>query len=122
MDYFIIEQHKECIKQLNKKADIVGVNWRGLGTGIRLARNHANHFSGNYWWAKTNYIAQLGLVNKGNHGRCEAEFWIGKGAGDATCLFESNINHYTQPYLKENYKEKIEITKYKFDRGVSRSV
>lgn len=48
--------------------------------GIRLRERPEIHYSGNFWWATSDYIKRLNRpVRTGN--RLENEFWIGRGAG-----------------------------------------
>lgn len=49
MNYFVIKKHKNCIKSLDE-FDICGVEWRW---------KRKPHFAGNFWWANSNYIANL---------------------------------------------------------------
>jgi len=69
MEYFIIEKHNDCIKEL-EKVDIVGCFWCG-------GKN--SHFSGNFWWAKSEHISQLPIFSQEDKiNRFNAEFWIGR--------------------------------------------
>lgn len=121
LNHYILEQHEDCIKQLDH-ADVVGVNWRGVGTGCPIAESTASHFSGNFWWAQTDYINQLGVINEGSHGRCEAELWLGKGEGTAISLFQTDINHYKQRYDKCEYENKMELHKWRFQNQISQRI
>lgn len=108
MVYFNITHWEECVEKL-KEYDVVGVNW---------TETPQKHFSGNFWWATSNYIKSLpdiklpSLVNyksqfKAVYGyRQDAEFWIGANNPKAYSMHQSNINHYTSEYPKEKYMEK----------------
>lgn len=62
MEYFLIEKHEECIEKL-KDYDVVGCNLIDMGNDLRIAQeNHKLHFSGNFWWSKTNYIRKLPYI------------------------------------------------------------
>jgi hypothetical protein len=101
MQHFVIERHDECIKAL-ADSDVCGVDWLQFPWP---------HFSGNYWWAKADYVRKLedpealtvlGLLNHGK--RHNAERWIGTGAGvRATCLFSSRADLYAQRFSQLRY-------------------
>lgn len=74
MEYFLIERHEHCLKDL-EKYDTAGVN------------HHVkpwNHYSGNFWWSNSNHIKKLvdpdSLSRKGltylQGGRWNAEKWL----------------------------------------------
>lgn len=63
MEYYLIAKHPECIKLLDEY-DIVGVNYR----------ESPPHFSGNFWWATSDYF--LTLENHIGDGYCDTEFYI----------------------------------------------
>jgi hypothetical protein len=118
LNYYILEKYEECVRQLNY-VDIVGVNWRGLGSECPIYKGVTNHFSGNFWWAKTEYIKRLGHIDEGKHGRCECEFWIGKSAGKVASLFQTDVDHYRNRYPANNYRGKIQLHRWKFENGKS---
>jgi hypothetical protein len=93
MSYFVIERYKTCLETL-KTYDACGVN---------LSHNPSKHFSGNFWWSKSEYINKLpeiDTVNK-NH-RWNAEFWIGSANGNLHS-FHNNSAGYQQRVPKETY-------------------
>jgi len=61
---------------------------------------YANHFSGNFWWANSNYLKKLPQIsdidNPSSHQKAtlrhNAEFWIGMSNGNFKSLFNSNID------------------------------
>ena len=71
MQYYCIKQYKECINQLSTH-DIVGVRWK---------KSPVPHFSGNFWWANTDYVATLeSPLTQSRYwrwGRFSCEYWIG---------------------------------------------
>lgn len=62
-------------------------------------------YSGNFWWAKGEYIKTLNLENvKRSRFNAELQF-IQKGENwKPYSIYNSNINHYTEPFPKEKYK------------------
>lgn len=121
LNYYILERYEECVRQLNY-ADIVGVNWRGLGTGTAIYGGVTNHFSGNFWWARAEYIKRLGRIDEGPHGRCEAEFWVGKYRGKAISLFQTDVDHYRNLFPASNYRGKLDLHQWSFENGRSSKV
>ena len=84
MEYFIIQNFKGCLKVL-EEYDACGVN---------LVSSPSNHFSGNFWWARSSYLKKLpeiSLLDK-NH-RWDAEFWIGLGNGNLYCFHKNSAGY-----------------------------
>lgn len=100
MSYFLIEQYKICIDYL-KNNDTVGVDLRATPT---------LHYSGNFWWAKSDYVKRLchprnapDVINSYRH---KNEFWICSELGNHFCAHESGINVYERHlhrFTKEMY-------------------
>lgn len=111
MLYYNVDQWEQCIASLSTGHDTVGVNWM----------NDAlyPHYSGNFWWATSDYIKQLPELKlpdgtnqsqfnfKKYSYRHDAEFWIGIGKPHAYSLHDSNIDHYRVAYPPSLYKAKI---------------
>jgi hypothetical protein len=110
MEYFNIEKWSECVDTLNMY-DTCGVN---------LQKLPVLHYSGNFWWATSNYIKTLKpfnersaneffslnpLVNSyGNMYRSYTEFWLLENSNcKPYSLHNSNINHYAEVYDKLKY-------------------
>jgi hypothetical protein len=72
MEYFCVHKWKTCVQDLETH-DCVGSLWATATT------NYPPHFSGNFWWANSQYINKLnhGLIETGS--RFDREFWIGSG-------------------------------------------
>jgi hypothetical protein len=97
MLYWIVERWRECVEKLDEGRDAVGINH--MASPVR-------HFQGNFWWAKTQLIRNLGRVQdvqyKPTHTnqteRHKAEFWLlGKGAN----AYEP-YHHRIDPYCTRN--------------------
>jgi hypothetical protein len=98
MAYFAIERHKDCISAL-RSADICGVNW---------LRSPWPHFSGNFWWSRSEYVKLLAaarsLPDSKWPERFKAERWIGSRPGvRATSLHQSGVDHYRTDYPRARY-------------------
>lgn len=106
--HFNINQYKKALDVL-KTHDAYGID---LHTFPYL------HYSGNFWWANSNYIKSLDInslfldefENKNNinigfpmHRRHNCEMWIGKGEGKLYSAHESNTDFYNNSY--NSYKE-----------------
>jgi beta-1,4-mannosyl-glycoprotein beta-1,4-N-acetylglucosaminyltransferase len=104
MLYFLLDNHKECIAKLNEQYDTVGCNyWCDEKTGI------PPHFSGNFWWANTNYLKKNQKINESLKDRQVAEFWLFKSGPLYHTIFNSHINHYLLPYPKKLYERTNKI-------------
>lgn len=65
MEHFLIYHHKDCIELLEKN-DTLGsclVDCRSNDLVID-GEDHAYHFSGNFWWSKTDYIKTLPRIRE----------------------------------------------------------
>ena len=93
LTYFNIHKHEVCIKSL-LDYDTVGVNLNDVvGT---------MHYSGNFWWSKSEYIRKLDKCVYQHYN--SPEFWLTeKRIGNYLSLWNSNVNHYNEPYGESNY-------------------
>jgi hypothetical protein len=92
MSYFNIDKHSQALDDLDKY-DAVGVN---LNTEPVL------HFSGNFWWSKSDHIRKLGNCKYENYN--SPEFWVTCVKGDYKELWKSGINHYYGRYEESRYR------------------
>ena len=110
MIYFNIIKHKTCIDRLADH-DAVGVN---------LVNVFQLHYSGNFWWAKSYYIASLpdpllfkdlnNYPNPLNSERHNQEFWIcyNKDKNKHYSMWDCGINCYERHlhrYSQDKYKK-----------------
>lgn len=108
--YFNVEQFREAIKALDNGYDTCGVDWR---------TNPVPHYSGNFWWANSDYLKTLPKIetlNKENSPRVltlrhNAEMFIGMNPNvKPRVLHQSNISQYERhiyTYDMSNYIDKI---------------
>jgi GR25 family glycosyltransferase involved in LPS biosynthesis len=93
LTYFNIYKYTKCIKEL-ENYDTIGVNLIDVKDNI--------HYSGNFWWSKSEYIQTLDKCKNENYN--SPEFWITeKKTGKYLSLWNSNVNHYNTRYTKEIY-------------------
>ena len=99
MHYFLIDKHQSCVSFLaQKNIDTVGVN---MQSAPEL------HYSGNMWWVKSTYLRSLPA--KIGPAYLDPEMWVLSNSGDFLSLFTTYVDHYKQPYPRENYIGKEEI-------------
>jgi GR25 family glycosyltransferase involved in LPS biosynthesis len=90
--YFNIDKHDICLKELDDY-DCIGCNYY---------LTPEKHFSGNFWWSKTDYICKLDRIDKLI--RHYAEFWLCRNKyAKIKSIHNSNTNHYYVRYPPENY-------------------
>jgi len=99
MLYFLVEKHKLCISILDNNYDTVGCNyWYDVNT------NHIPpHYSGNFWWANTNYLRSLPSLSMEQPERMAPEFWLFKNKPVFYNLHSSYINHYAVSFPANKY-------------------
>jgi hypothetical protein len=93
MTYFLIDHNKNCFTKLDEGYETTGCNFV----------HYRHHFSGNFWWAKSDYLSKLDPLDEINPIKNEAEFWLFFKSPKFYCLHSSNINHYKTRYPKELY-------------------
>lgn len=101
--YFNVVLHQKCLDNL-KTYPVVGINLVDIsGTNT--------HYSGNFWWSKSEHIRSLDkLTDKSYNG---PEFYItNKKNTTYLSLWCSNIDHYKSEYHNNKYINKSE-TEYK---------
>lgn len=84
MNHFTIEQFEICNQYLNNGFDLAGCNYYKRND----ITSSTAHYSGNFWWASSNFIKKLPNPNEyiGTN-RLHAESWIGRIPHKAVCLF-----------------------------------
>ena len=127
MEYFLIENYKLCIENL-EYYDTLGCNVINQlcenidNVVVNKNKNHTYHYSGNFWWSKKSYIEKLPFLqidtsNKAFISRYRAENWILSEFpnGKFGILFQDDTNiHPYHRYVFEYYKDlKIIITELK---------
>jgi len=95
LTYFNIEKHANCLQSLVEN-DTVGVN-------LHIGETNT-HYSGNFWWSKSEYIRKLDKCVYNQY--ISTELWLTeKNIGNYVSLWNSEINHYNQRYEEHNYKD-----------------
>jgi hypothetical protein len=116
MEFFLIENYKLCLDNLNR-FDTIGTNVVNLyctnKDEISINNNHTYHYSGNFWWSKKSYIdkldyIELDLTKNSFNKRYKAENWILSKYPDINCgvIFQDDTNtHPYHRYVFDYYKE-----------------
>jgi len=94
MCYFLIYKHELAFKTL-EGADTVGVN-------LQLIPPIKPHYSGNFWWANSDYIKKL-EVCPGTYYNAPESWLTESFSGIYECLWDSEINHYEASYPATEY-------------------
>jgi hypothetical protein len=100
MEHFLIHEHDNCVKLLEEN-DAIGCLPVDAGKPIRiLEEKHNMHFSGNFWWSKTDYISTLPRLpdvdmrkNK-NYWICERWILYHHPRMKIHIAYDSNTKHY----------------------------
>lgn len=115
MEFFIIDNYQHCVKWLARDHNVVGCNW----TPVSWIKPH---FSGNFWWAESQYIKTLpplphpkdchaGAISAftGQHYdgverfRFDHECWITSGKYKQKEMYSSGIIHYHAAWPEARY-------------------
>lgn len=97
MEYFCIERWQECLDQLNYH-DTTGCLYTD-----NCYYGFYPHYSGNFWWVKSEYIKKLDDSYLHTGIRQNREFWIGTGDGSMHSFFNIDLNLYAIKLLRETY-------------------
>ncbi len=92
LEYFVIERYQNCLEAL-ETVSVCGANW---------ALAPLPHFSGNFWWARSDYIRTL-PEPVWREQRIAAELWLGTRNPTVMNLFSSNVDHYNERFPRERY-------------------
>ncbi len=99
MEYFIFDRYTCDIHALNKGFNLYGVIPRYEG-GIP-------YFSGNFWWADSEYIRELPDIDASGENRYTAEFWVGLNKKWHPYVpYHSLINMYYSPVPEVFYMDR----------------
>jgi hypothetical protein len=111
MQYFLIKKWKSCLHLVCTGSDTVGCNYN---------EEPSPHYSGNFWWATSDHIANLPYASdlpwnvyekyaaSKIHYRYMYEFWIGmKKDSTMECVYTSPTgkewDHYNDPLPESRY-------------------
>lgn len=119
LEHFLVYHHEACIQLLNEY-DTIGGNLCDVGNNMHdgsplLIKNedHKMHYSGNFWWSKTEYLRDLPPIPEKIPLDIEVNYWI--------CerwilqpfpnvrhkeFFRTEKNHYYDSPPEENYSGK----------------
>jgi hypothetical protein len=97
MEYFCIEQWQRCLEALDTH-DAVGCLFVD-----DCYYGFYPHYSGNFWWANSDYIARLDDNYLVGGIRQNREFWIGSGQGSLFSFHTTGLNHYAVTYPRQLY-------------------
>lgn len=84
----VVKEYEVCVSYLNDGCDIAGCGWKQHPKGrVDYNAGDYEHFSGNFWWADSNYISRLPDIEKLQNAeikrinfqkyRLLCEFWVG---------------------------------------------
>ena len=99
LEYYVIDKWKECISYLDEYNVV----------GAKLRMKPYPHYSGNFWWANSDYLATLDenfLYTQGEYGKIDRELMIGTGDKfDPYNIHHVHIdtNMYDTIFTEDNY-------------------
>lgn len=95
MNYYILTKWEDDVKMLDLGHETCGVKI--------VHRNWPLHYSGNYFWFKSEYVKHCVPVNNMNlKDRFNAEMWIGSGKPIAATLCQDFVDYDTKGVFKPN--------------------
>ena len=120
MLYFLVEDYKNCISILDKNYDTVGCDY-SIDLDQRVFNGYAPyppppHYSGNFWWANSNYLKNLPKLCMEKPERNAPEFWLFKNKPNFYNLHSSDLNiHIYKTYPKSAYARPDKYNTNKID-------
>jgi hypothetical protein len=107
MVYFLVNNCNNCIKLL-EIYDTVGCNY---------LENPNKHYSGNFWWANSNYVKKLSKIT--TNIRHDAEWWLLSNKDiNSYSIHNSLIDHYHEENAKEKYLFNINIVVARYNENI----
>jgi hypothetical protein len=95
MMYYNVIRWQDCVAKLKDGFDTCGV---------KLVDNHKafpKHYSGNFWWAKSEYILRCPPVESmKQEDRYQAEFWVCKASPNSATICQVFIDYDQNPPYK----------------------
>lgn len=96
--HYNITKWQQCIDKLEEKYEACGVEWRTVPL---------KHFSGNFWWATSEYIKKLpdceDWWQKHKHDRVMAEMFVGLADPKYYCFKNTHQNLYLYSCTPEQW-------------------
>jgi hypothetical protein len=109
MEYFVIDNYQTCIRVLRAGYDTCGVNWLPFSASWPPLRFLIfEHYSGNFWWARGDYLAKLRNVVPSSH-YIAPELWIGFAYPNAWSLHNSSNPSLGIPYVPTEYESRFTL-------------
>ena len=116
MEYFLIDNGLYCYNNLIY-FDTIGCNILNKSENnlSNISKNHCYHYSGNFWWSKSEYIKILNKLEidekkeKRNEKRFQCENWLLSNINNKNVgiIYQNNTNiHPYHRILFDNYKNK----------------
>lgn len=105
-DYFVLDNWRRCVDLLNHH-DCVGTEWLDDGYIGGIHYPELQHYAGNIWWSKSDYIKTLDpnfIFNNEKFGRFASEFFIGSGNPNYFNFYSSGRNLYFNPIYEDEYR------------------
>ncbi len=95
MNYWTLKRWRDNVKELDK-------GYETCGTQLRPKRGFDEHYSGNFFWATSEYIKTVKLIEMLNRkDRHQAEFWLCSNNPIAATLNQDFIDYNTQKVWKD---------------------
>ena len=117
MTYFLVEKYSSCFEKL-VDYDSVGCNYKNNSELCnQCGYKYTSHYSGNFWWSKTNYLKTLPLLDESVAQKMAPEFWLFYNKHAFYILYNSNIDHYSYEYPREKYYNKTMKIDKSFDNN-----
>lgn len=102
LEYFLVENHERCLREMEGLDTLGGNLCIAKRDGDPYRPGHCLHYSGNFWWARTQYIRTLPRIPEdvrldvhGNYIRY-TEYWLLSAFPRVRCgvLFKTRGPHY----------------------------
>jgi len=92
MNHYVLRLWNKSVEALDAGYETSGCNW------IVAKECWEHHYSGNFWWFRSNYIKVLpSLLILQRTNRYEAEMWLGKAKPKAYVLSQKEVNTVHSP-------------------------
>ena len=103
LEYVVIDHWQHCVNRLDSY-DCASTDWYTPEICSIIGYGCTPHYSGNFWWANSSYLAGLDPRMLYTDNKNDVEFWIGSQQPNYYSFWFSNRTLYYHKLYEEEYK------------------
>lgn len=104
MLYCLVHHVSSCLQMLDH-VQVVGCDYRNVNWN---RERNPTHFSGNFWWARSDYIRSQSIYELAK--KADAEWWLFKGNPTFINIHNCPYGHCENRYLPHQYTSEVDAS------------